>query len=101
MKRSLPLRVEFLEDRAVPVVGAAPLVVGVSPAAPVVERGGFFDGVVETVIGADGGIGTGGLFIRNQGQGYGHHVVTAAHAVPVGDVLNLKFELARNGLPLR
>lgn len=98
MKRSITLRLESLEARAVPVVGAAPLINGASPAAPEVTPGSFFDGIVQTIIGEDGGKGTGGLFTRNKGQGYGHHVVTVAHAVPVGNILNLKFELARNGL---
>ncbi len=47
-----------------------------------VPRGGFYDGVVRMDISVPGGVGygTGGLIQTGKGQGFGHHVLTAAHA---------------------
>ncbi len=82
--RRVLLEVELLEDRVAPVVGATTL-----PAE--VPRGGDYDGVALITP----GISTGSLFRTGQGQGFGHHILTAAHVL--GDLLEVDFHMPREG----
>jgi hypothetical protein len=84
----MKLLLEELELRAVPVVGSL-------SDAPLAGRGSFYDGVVPVESG--GALGTGGLFRRGAGQGYGHHIITSAHGTLVTTAATVTFELTRAG----
>lgn len=82
------LAFEQLDDRINPVVGAT------LEAVQDVPRGGFFDGVVR--MGVDW-VGTGGLIYTGAGQGFGHHILTAAHN-GLGADIPIVFQLTRSGV---
>ena len=86
----MQLGVQQLESRLHPVVVFA------KPADALVARGDFYDGIVK-IMDSVGGIGTGGLIWRGVGQGFGHHIITAAHATPLNSPAFTTFELTRNG----
>lgn len=78
---------ESLESRLTPVVGA-------NAVPPAVVPGGAYDAVVQLTTPAS--LGTGTLFRTGQGEGFGTHILTAAHNLD-GGPLDVTFHLARDG----
>src|SRR5581483_9479444 len=95
---------EQLEDRVTPIVGqyakldaAGVVIPGEFLAAPLVQPGQGYDGVVKVETAA--GMGTGSLFRIEGSQSWGHHILTAAHALNTKAAGTATFEMSRTGAP--
>ena len=94
-----------LEDRTVPIVGQtsiaglppafAPGAAGMFTGADLVEPGSGYDGVVS--IGSSV-FGTGSLIKTEIGQGWGHHILTVAHAIKPLAASKVTFTMPRPGV---
>ncbi|MCI0699954.1 MAG: carboxypeptidase regulatory-like domain-containing protein, partial [Planctomycetia bacterium] len=105
------LRVEHLEDRLAPIVGAFAVPAAIAPLAPP-QPPSPYDGVVllKTVAGTEG---SGSLIYTGTGWGFGHQILTVAHHIakgpladkdaggnPVGSAIAVRFDLTRGDNPV-